>query len=155
MKNAIFDNPIIPLILNVNNEKTTSAKTINLDIIKKLIEYSLEGFPVKARFFLIVLEILLFEARLVLGLAERITGSERVKISVKNQENCSAFIRIVSKVNFLQTYHVLNGFHYFLILFTTFSPENFEKKTTIFEVPKFHKLSASITRQLQVQRLLT
>ena len=43
LKNSIFEIPIIPQTLNINNQRTTSAESINLDIIKKLIEYSLKN----------------------------------------------------------------------------------------------------------------
>ena len=37
LKNSIFEIPIIPQTLNINNQRTTSAKSINLVIIRKLI----------------------------------------------------------------------------------------------------------------------
>ena len=39
--------PIIPQTLNINNLRTTSAKSINLHTIRKLIEYSLKNVPVR------------------------------------------------------------------------------------------------------------
>ena len=38
LKNSIFEILIIPQTLNINNWRTTSAKSINLDSIRKLIE---------------------------------------------------------------------------------------------------------------------
>ena len=35
--------PIIPQALNINNLRTTSAKTINLHTIRKLIEFSFKN----------------------------------------------------------------------------------------------------------------
>ena len=43
MKSSIFEILIIPQTLNISNERTTSAKPINLDIIRKLIKYSLKN----------------------------------------------------------------------------------------------------------------
>ena len=56
----------------------------NLNIIRKLIEYSFKKVPVKEQFTFTVFEILLFLGRSVLRPAQWLTGSERVKISVKN-----------------------------------------------------------------------
>ena len=38
--NSIFEKPIISQILNINNLKTTSAKSIKLHTFRKLIEYA-------------------------------------------------------------------------------------------------------------------
>ena len=43
LKNSIFEMPIIPQILNTNNLRNTSAKSINLHTIRKLIECSLRN----------------------------------------------------------------------------------------------------------------
>ena len=40
LKNWIFEMPIIPQTLNINNSRTTRAKSINLHTIRKLIECS-------------------------------------------------------------------------------------------------------------------
>ena len=42
LENSIFVRPVIPQTLNVNNLRTTSAKSINLHTIRKLTEYSLK-----------------------------------------------------------------------------------------------------------------
>ena len=42
LKNTIFENPIIPQTLNINNQRTTIGKAINLDIIRKLIKHPLK-----------------------------------------------------------------------------------------------------------------
>ena len=42
LNNSIFETPIIPQNLNINNLRTTSAKSINPPTIRKLIEYSLK-----------------------------------------------------------------------------------------------------------------
>ena len=66
LENSIFGTPITPQLLKINNLGTTSAKSINLHTIRKLIKCSLKNVPVKAVLTLIVSEILLFEGRLVL-----------------------------------------------------------------------------------------
>ena len=76
---------IIPQTLNINNSRTTGAKPINLQTIRKLIGYSLKQAAVKAMFTPIVFEILMSEGRLVLSPTQWGTVNERVKISVKNQ----------------------------------------------------------------------
>ena len=50
--------PIIPQSLNINNLRTTIAKSTNLYTIRKLIEYSLTKVLVKAMFSLTVFELL-------------------------------------------------------------------------------------------------
>ena len=42
LKNSIFEMPIITQTLNISNLRTTSGKSINLDNIRKLVEYSLK-----------------------------------------------------------------------------------------------------------------
>ena len=44
-KNSIFGMPIITQTLNINNLRTTGARSINLHTIRKLVEYSLKNFP--------------------------------------------------------------------------------------------------------------
>ena len=78
LKNSDFEMPIILQTLN-NNLRTTSAKSINLYTIRKLIEYSLKNVSVKAMFT--VFEVFLFEGRSVLSPAQRGTRSARAKIS--------------------------------------------------------------------------
>ena len=46
--------------------KTASAKSISLDVIRKLVEYSSKNVLVKVMFTLTILEILLFKGRSVL-----------------------------------------------------------------------------------------
>ena len=65
MKNTIFEISMIPQTLNIKNYRTTSAKSINLHIIRKLIEYFLKNGLVKAMFITTVFEILLFEATII------------------------------------------------------------------------------------------
>ena len=83
LKSTIFEISIIPQTLNINNQRTTSTKSNNLDIVRKLIEYYFKKVLVKAMLTLTVLEILLFEARLILYPAQWATESERVKIKKK------------------------------------------------------------------------
>ena len=44
LKNLIFEIPIITRTLNIDNLRTTSAKSINLHAIRKLVGYSLKMF---------------------------------------------------------------------------------------------------------------
>ena len=66
-KNSISEISIIPQTLNVNNKRTTSAKSINLDVVSKLNKNknSLKNVSVKAMVILAIFEILLFEGRLL------------------------------------------------------------------------------------------
>ena len=59
--------PIIPQTLNINNLRTTSAKSINLHTIIKLNEYSFKKVGVKVTFTLSIFELLLSECRSVLS----------------------------------------------------------------------------------------
>ena len=77
--------PITAQTLSINNLRTARTKSINLHTIRKLIEYSLKNVPVKAMFTLTVFELLLSEGGSVLSPPLRGKGSERVKVSVKNQ----------------------------------------------------------------------
>ena len=89
--------PIIPQNLNINNLRTTSAKSINLHLIKKLIEYSLKSVSVNSMFTPTVFEILLSEGRSVISPAQRGTGSKRVKVSVKKQTNIQNLLKLLEK----------------------------------------------------------
>ena len=55
--------------------------SINLNIIRKLIEYSLKNFLVNAIFTLTFFEKLVFEVRSILAPAQWATGSERLNIN--------------------------------------------------------------------------
>ena len=79
LENSIFEMLIIQQTLNINNSRTTRAKSINLHTIRKLIEYSLKEVRIKAMLTPIVLEILMSEGRSVLSPAQWGTRSERVK----------------------------------------------------------------------------
>ena len=45
LKNSIFEKSTIAQTLNINNLRTTSAKSINLHATIKLIEHSLKNLP--------------------------------------------------------------------------------------------------------------
>ena len=79
-KNLIFEIPIIPQTLNISNQRTTSARSIILDIIRKLIEYSLKNFLLKTMFNLIVFEILLFKRSV--GIKTLIAGYREQKVYI-------------------------------------------------------------------------
>ena len=80
LKYSIFEMPIIPQTLNINNLGTGSTKSINLHTIRKFNEYSLKNVLVQAMFTVTVFEMLLSRGRSVLSPAQRSTESERVKI---------------------------------------------------------------------------
>ena len=65
--------PIIQQTLNINNLRTTSAKSTNLHTFRKLIEFSLNVI-VKAMFTLTVFEILLSKGRVALSPAQQAKG---------------------------------------------------------------------------------
>ena len=77
LKNLVFETPIIPQNLYINNLRITSAKFINLHTIRKLTKYFLKNFHVKAMFTLTVFKILLVKCKSVLSPVKRCTGSER------------------------------------------------------------------------------
>ena len=125
--------PIIPQNLNINNLRTTSAKSINPHLIRKLIEYSLKKVGVNSRFTPTVFKILLSEGRSVLSPAHRGAGSERVKVAVQNQKNIRNLLKLLEK---WLTYK-LRRFWMILKLFwfclTLSIPEKW--KNSIFEMP--------------------
>ena len=82
LKNSIFEMPIIPQTLNINKLRTTNAKSINLQIIRKLIEYPSKNVPVRAMFTLSVFEILLFVRRTVLPPAQQVQGTKGLMIDI-------------------------------------------------------------------------
>ena len=78
LKNSIFEMPINPQTLNINNLRTTNGNSINLHTIRKLVEHSLKMFC-QGNVYSCVFEIWLSEHRWVLSPAQRGTGNERVK----------------------------------------------------------------------------
>ena len=119
-KNTIFEIPIIPQTLNA------IAKSINLHIIRKLIKYSLKKDFLKAMFTLSDFEILLFEARSIPWPAQLVTGSRRVKISVKNQRNVRLLLELLEKSLPYRLRRFWMVF-IFLIYFNPFSSRKIEK----------------------------
>ena len=71
--------PMIPSTLNMNNLRITNAKFVSLHTIRKPIEYSLTNALCKGNDYSYC-----FESRSVLSPAQRVTGSKKVKVSVKN-----------------------------------------------------------------------
>ena len=82
LKNSIFEISIIAQTLNINNVRTTSANSINLHTMRKLIEYSLKTVLVKTMFTHTSFEILLSEGRSVLSPAQWGKRNERFKIYI-------------------------------------------------------------------------
>ena len=97
LRNSIFEMPKIKQTLNINNLRTTSAKSVNLHTITKLIEYSLKNVHVKAMLTLTVFEIFLFEVREHYQPPSGISGSEWVKVLVKNQKNIWILLKLLEK----------------------------------------------------------
>ena len=115
LKTSIFEIPISQQLLNINNLRTTSARSLNLHTIRKLIEYSFQNM-VKEMVAYTFFKILLTECRSIFWPAEEGTESERAKFLVKNQK----YIYIFSQCsNFLKSEWLtsLRGFAWFLILF--------------------------------------
>ena len=75
LKKLIFEMPIIIQTLNIDNLRATNPKSINLNTIRKLAEYSFKNVKAKAMF---TLTVLLRKGRSVLSPAQRDTGNERV-----------------------------------------------------------------------------
>ena len=97
LEKLLFVTLIIPQTWNINNLKTTRAKSLNLHTITKLIKYSLKNISVKVVFNVTVFEILQFEGRLLLSPAQQRTESKRIKLSVKNQKNIWVLLKIPEK----------------------------------------------------------
>ena len=95
LKTWIFEIPVITQGLNINNLRTTSAKSINLNTIRKLLEYSLKGTGEKTVFILRVSGILRSEGRSVLWAAQQRSGSKGVKVPVKNQKNIGNLLILI------------------------------------------------------------
>ena len=95
LKTWIFEIPVITQDLNINNLRTTSAKSINLNTIRKLLEYSLKGTGEKTVFILRVSGILRSEGRSVLWAAQQRSGSKGVKVPVKNQKNIGNLLILI------------------------------------------------------------
>ena len=117
LKTSIFEIPISQQLLNINNLRTTSVRSLNLHTIRKLIEYSFQNM-VKEMVAYTFFNILLTECRSIFWPAEEGTESERAKFLVKNQKYI--YIYIFSQCsNFLKSEWLtsLRGFAWFLILF--------------------------------------
>ena len=117
LKNSIFEVLTIPQTLNINNQITTSTKPINLDIIRKLIEYFLKNMLVKEMFTLTLFEILLFKERSILSPTQWVQAVKWFKYSVlKKRENEWLFERIkkqwysIYSDKFFSWYNLRNSF---------------------------------------------
>ena len=95
-------------------------KNLNLDINTKFIKYSLKNILVKTMFSVNDFKILLFKARLVLWPADQITGTQKVKISLKNQKEMFEFSWNYLKYDFLRSLggvSCFSCFHDFVSIF--------------------------------------
>ena len=88
---------IITQDLNINNLRTRSGKSINLHIIKKLVDYLLKDVAAKVMFIITVLQILLSEDRSLLWPSQRGTVTERVKVLVKNPKHIVNLLKFLEK----------------------------------------------------------
>ena len=76
---------------------TVIAKSINVKNFRKLIKDFSGEVLVNSGFSFIVFEILLLESRTVLSPAQRSTGSERVKVSVKTQNSFWILLKLLKR----------------------------------------------------------
>ena len=136
-RNLIFEMPIILQILDINNLRTKSAKSINLHIIRKLIKYCLKSIcVVKIMFPFTVFKILLFEDWLVLLPTQWDTQNKGVKVWVKNKKIFGFCLN-----DFIHDWLASLGFEWFLIFFILFNLFSTRKywKTGFLRCQKFHK----------------
>ena len=133
LKNAIFEVLTILQTLNINNQRTTSAKYINLQFITKLIKYYSNNVPVMTMFSLTVFKILLLEVGSLLGHAQWFPGSERIKFSVKKQKNVWYLLQLLEKWLPYKLSRFWMVFNFFLFCLTLSVPEKL--KMYIFEIP--------------------
>ena len=68
--------PIIPQTLSIKNLRTTNAKSMNMHVLRKLIEYYLKNLLLKAMFTIAVFDIFLLKDRSVVSPAQQCTGNE-------------------------------------------------------------------------------
>ena len=82
--------PIIPQTLNINNLRTTRAKSINLHTIITSTEYSFKKVLGKATFTPIVYEILLFECRSAFKskVSTWVQGAKEIMVEIFTIINC-------------------------------------------------------------------
>ena len=107
------------------------SKFLNLDIIRKHVEYSLKKIIERAIFTLKLFEILPLEARTVLWPKEKDTRSQRVKISVKKLKDIRLLLELLE--NCLTSSGDFKYFSTFLLFCLTLSiPEKL--KNPIFEI---------------------
>ena len=76
---------------------TVIAKSINVNNFRKLIKDFSGEVLVNSGFSFIVFEILLLESRTVLSPAKRSTGSERVNVSLKNQNSFWILLKLLKR----------------------------------------------------------
>ena len=97
LKNSIFEIPIIPQALNINNYRIASESLstwISLEILSNTL---LKNLWSKTMFTITAFEKLLLEVRLLLSPAQRGTGSEKVKFSMKKLKNIRLLLKLLEK----------------------------------------------------------
>ena len=149
--------PIIPQTLNINISRTTSAKSIKLQTIRKLIKYSLKNLC-KGNVYSIVFEILLFKGKLVLSLFQQGTRSEMVKVLVKNQKHIRTLKLLEKSLTFkLRKFWMVSKFFWFCLTLSV--PEKL--KNPIFEMPiipqtlNINNLTITIANSIKLHTIRT
>ena len=97
LKNSIFEIPIIPQALNINNYGIASESLstwISLEILSNTL---LKNLWSKTMFTITAFEKLLLEVRLLLSPAQWGTGSEKVKFSMKKLKNIRLLLKLLEK----------------------------------------------------------
>ena len=97
LKNSIFEIPIIPQALNINNYRIASESLstwISLEILSNTL---LKNLWSKTMFTITAFEKLLLEVRLLLSPAQWSTGSEKVKFSMKKLKNIRLLLKLLEK----------------------------------------------------------
>ena len=98
LKNSIFGMLIIAQTLNINNLRTPSTKSINLQSIRKLIEYSLKNLLQRQCLLLLFLRYCCLKVGQYYHLpTQQGTGSKKVKVPVKNQKNIRNLLKLLEK----------------------------------------------------------
>ena len=97
LKNSIFEIPIIPQALNINNYRIASESLstwISLEILSNTL---LKNLWSKTMFTITAFEKLLLEVRLLLSPDQWGTGSEKVKFSMKKLKNIRLLLKLLEK----------------------------------------------------------
>ena len=151
MKNSIFEIPIIPQILNINNWRTKTIKSINLEIIRNLVEYSLKRF-LRGKFLLSPFEMLLFEVGRYYDLLCSLQGAKELNFQWKTPKNVCFFLELLEQGCLTS----LGGFEWFFKKFCLILSVLEKFKNSIFEIPiipqilNFNNLKATNAKSISL-----